>query len=90
VLSDDGSVTAGDQDLATFFDGLKKAPVFGNLFVSDRKPEGSGTPPNKATSTAPTGKVTVKAADMTRRNWGSETALQDIIQGKTTVTFGEE
>jgi hypothetical protein len=90
TLGEDGSVKAGDQDLVAFFDGLKKAPVFCNLFVSDRKPEGSGTPPNKATSTAPTGKVTVKAADMTRRNWGSETALQDIIQGKTTVTFGDE
>jgi hypothetical protein len=89
VLGEDDTVMAGDQDLATFFDGLKKAPVFGNLFVSDRKPEGSGTPPNKATSTAPTGKVTVKAADMTRRNWGGDNALQDIILGKVAVEYPE-
>lgn len=86
TFAKDGDVVkAGDKDLATFFGELKTAPVFSGMFAGDPKPSGTGTPPNKAVATSGSGTKTMKAGDMTRRNWGGENALRDIIEGRVTV-----
>ena len=83
---DGDAVKVGDKDLTTFFGELKTAPVFSGLFASEQKPSGTGTPPNKAVAGANgSGKASINAADMTRRNWGGPDALQKIISGELTV-----
>jgi hypothetical protein len=87
-ILDGDTVKVGDQDLPTFFEGLKKAPVYSAMFAGEVKPSGTGTAPNKAVAGANgSGVATIKAGDMKRRNWGSGDSdpLQAIIDGKLVV-----
>lgn len=84
---DGDTVKAGDQDLATFFGELKKAPVFSAMFATDPKPSGTGTPPTKAAAgVGSSGVKTISKEALMNRGWGKgDESLQAIIDGTLVI-----